>query len=78
MYSSLTSQILPLTPGVTPSEMAAVLMFMILVNSAGSGMVIHLAERKSWIHLCLYFSIILAASISTYLFMKLISDSLFE
>ncbi|MEM4449815.1 MAG: hypothetical protein QXQ33_03205 [Nitrososphaerota archaeon] len=41
-------------------------------------MVIHLAERKSWIHLCLYFSIILAASISTYLFMKLISDSLFE
>lgn len=78
MYSSLTSQILPLTPGITPSEMNVVLLSMILINSAGSGIVIHLAERKSLIHLCLYFCMILAASTAIFLFMKLVSGSLFE
>lgn len=78
LYSSLSSQILPLTPSVTPSEISTVLVGMMLVNSAGSAIVIHLAERRSWTHLCLYFCIILAASTASYLFMKLSSDSLFR
>ncbi len=77
MYSSMASQILMLTPSITPGELSSLLLCLILVNSAGSGIAIHIAERKSWTHLLLYFGIILTISMTSYLFMKHVSYSLF-
>ncbi|MCS7145365.1 MAG: type II secretion system F family protein [Aigarchaeota archaeon] len=66
-YSSLASTILPLSPAAPPEAVSRASMAMIVMFSSAGSLALHFAERRSGIHLCLTFGMLLLASALTFL-----------
>ncbi len=66
-YSSLAATILPLSPAAPPEAVTRASMVMVTVFSLAGSLVLHFAERRSGIHLCLTFGTLLLSSALTFL-----------
>lgn len=66
-YSSLAATILPLSPAAPPEAVSRASMAMIVIFSLAGSLVLHFAERRSGIHLCITFGTLLLSSALTFL-----------
>ncbi len=65
-YSSLASTILPLSPPVEPETVSRASMAVVVIISLAGSLALHFTERRSAIHLCLVFGLLLLLSASAY------------
>jgi archaellum biogenesis protein FlaJ (TadC family) len=65
-YSSLAASILPLSPAVEPEAVSRASMTVVVIMSLAGGLALHFCERRSAVHLCLTFGLILLSSAGAY------------